>query len=136
MNWLVSSLIAMVCWGIWGLLMKLASKYFSWNQIFIVTSIVTVMASLTVFVFFRPVINVHSPGFSYALLAGLVGSVALVAFNYAIEAGKSIIVVPLSALYPVVTIILSFLVLHEEISLLKAVGIALGLAAILLVSID
>jgi len=136
MNWLVSSLIAMVCWGIWGLLMKLAAKHFSWNQIFIITSIVTVIASLTVFVLFRPVVNVHSPGFSYALLAGLVGSVALVAFNYAIEAGKSIIVVPLSALYPVVTIILSFLVLHEEISLLKAVGIALGLAAILLVSID
>jgi len=136
MNWLVSSLVAMVCWGIWGLLMKLASKYFSWHQIFIVTSIVTVMASLTVFVIFRPAINVHSLGFSYALLAGVAGSVALVAFNYAIEVGKSIIVVPLSALYPVVTIILSFLVLHEEISLIKAVGIALGLAAILLVSMD
>jgi transporter family protein len=136
MNWLVSSLVAMACWGIWGLLMKLASKYFSWHQIFIVTSIVTVMASLTVFIFFRPAINVHSLGFSYALLAGVVGSVALVAFNYAIEAGKSIIVVPLSALYPIVTIVLSFLVLHEEITLIKAVGIALGLAAILLISMD
>ena len=136
MNWLVSSIVAMVCWGIWGLFMKLASKYFSWNQIFIVTSIVTVVASLTVFVISKPEINIHSLGFGYALLAGLVGSVALVAFNYAIEAGKSIIVVPLSALYPVVTIILSFLVLHEEISLLKAVGIALGLAAINLVSMD
>jgi len=136
MNWLVSGLIAMVCWGIWGLLMKLASKHFSWNQIFIVTSIVTVIVSLTVFLFFRPDINVHSPGFSLSLLAGLVGSVALVAFNYALEGGKSIIVVPLSALYPVVTIILSYLVLHEEISLLQAVGIILGLASILLVSID
>lgn len=136
MNWLISGLIAMVCWGIWGLFMKLASKYYSWNQIFIVTSIVTVIASLTVFLFFRPAVNVHSPGFSFALLAGLVGSVALVAFNYAIEGGKSIIIVPLSALYPVVTIILSFLVLHEEISLLKAIGITLGLVSILLVSID
>jgi transporter family protein len=107
MNWLVSSLAAMVCWGIWGLFMKLGSKYFSWNQIFIITSIVTVVASFTVFVVFRPAINVHSIGFSYALLAGLMGSVALVAFNYAIDAGKSIIVVPITALYPVVTIILS-----------------------------
>ena len=136
MNWLVSSLIAMVCWGIWGLFMKLASKHYGWNQIFIVTSIVTVIASLTVFLFFKPNVNVHSPGFSFALLAGLVGSVALVAFNYALEGGKSIIVVPISALYPIVTIILSFLVLHEEISLLKTIGIILGLVSILLVSID
>jgi transporter family protein len=126
----------MVCWGIWGLFMKLASKYFSWNQIFIVTSIVTVVASFTVFVISKPAINIHSLGFGYALLAGLMGSVALVAFNYAIEAGKSIIVVSPSALYPVVTIILSFLVLHEEISLLKAVGIAFSLAAIIFVSMD
>ena len=136
MNWLVSSLVAMICWGIWGLLMKLASKYFSWYQIFIVTSIVTVIASVTIFVFFRPIVNIHSLGFAYALLAGVLGSIALVAFNYAIEVGKSIIVVPLTALYPVVTISLSYFVLHEEISLIKAVGIVLGLVAILLVSMD
>lgn len=136
MNWLVSSLVAMVCWGIWGLLMKFASNYFSWHQIFIVTSIVTITTSLIIFIIFKPQVNVYSLGFSYSLLAGISGSIALVAFNYAIQFGKSIIVVPLSALYPVVTIILSFFVLHEQISLIKAVGIALGLAAILLVSID
>ena len=136
MNWLISSLIAMVCWGIWGLFMKLASNYFRWNQIFIVTSIVTIITSLIVFVFLKPSVSVRSPGFVYSLLAGVMGAMALVAFNYSIEVGKSLIVVPVSALYPVVTIILSFLVLNEEISLLKAIGIALGLVAILLVSID
>ena len=91
---------------------------------------------MIIFVSLKPEVNFHSPGFGYALSAGILGSMALVAFSYAIKVGKSIIVVPLSALYPVVTIILSLLVLHEEISLIKAIGIALALVAILLVSID
>jgi transporter family protein len=136
MNWLISSLVAMVCWGLWGLLLKLASKYFNWQQTFVVTSIVTLTASLLVFLWLKPVINVGSTGFGYAMAAGVSGLVALLAFYSAIGSGKAIIVVPLTALYPVVTTILSYLVLREEISLTKGLGIVLALVALLLVSID
>ncbi len=136
MNWLISSLVAMVCWGVWGLLLKLASKYFNWQQTFVVTSIVTLTASLLVFFWLKPLINVGSTGFGYALAAGVLGLVALLAFYSAIGSGKAIIVVPLTALYPVVTTILSHLILREEISLTKGLGIALALVALLLVSID
>lgn len=136
MNWLMSCLVAMVCWGFWGFLMKLASEHFNWHQMFVVTSVVTLAASSLIFVFLKPSINVHSPGFGYALLAGVAGAFALVAFYTAIGVGKAIIVVPLTALYPVITIILSYLILDEKISLVKGVGIMLALVAILLVSID
>ena len=136
MNWLVSSLVAMVCWGVWGLLLKLGSKYFDWQQIFIITSIVTLTASLLVFFWLRPSISVYSAGFGYVLSAGVLGLVALIAFYSSIGSGKAIIVVPLTALYPVVTIFLSYLVLHEEVSLVKGVGIVLALVAILLISLD
>ncbi len=136
MNWLVSSLVAMVCWGVWGLLLKLGSKYFDWQQTFLVTSIVTLTASLLVFFWLKPSINVNSAGFGYVLSAGVLGLVALIAFYSSIGSGKAIIVVPLTSLYPVVTIFLSYLVLHEEVSLVKGVGIVLALIAILLISID
>jgi transporter family protein len=51
-------------------------------------------------------------------------------------AGKASIVVPLTALYPVVTIILSYLILGERISPLKGVGTILALFTIILMSID
>ena len=136
MNWLVSCLVAMVCWGFWGFLMKLASKHFNWHQIFVVTSIVTLTTSLLIFVSFKPSINVHSPGFSYALVAGVAGVLALIAFYTALGVGKAIIVVPLTALYPVITTILSYLILDEKIPFVKGLGIMLALVAILLVSID
>ena len=136
MNWLISSLVAIVCWGFWGFFMKLASKYFNWHQVFVVTIIVTLAASLLIFVLLKPFINVRSAGFGYALLGGVAGVLALFAFYSAMGVGKAIIVVPLTALYPVITIILSYLILHEEISLIKGVGIMLASVAILLVSID
>jgi len=136
MNWLISSLIAMICWGVWGFLMKIASKYFNWHQIFVVTSISTLTAAFLVLVLFRPVINVQSVGFKYAFLAGAVGIIALLAFYSGIGGGKAIIVVPLTSLYPVITTILSYLILHEEVSLMKGTGIFLAFVAILLISLD
>ncbi len=136
MNWLMSCLAAVVCWGFWGFLMKLASEHFNWHQMFVVTSIVTLATSSLIFVFLKPSINVHSPGFVYAFLAGVAGVLALIAFYTALGVGKAIIVVPLTALYPVVTIILSYLILNEKIAFVKGIGVMLALVAILLVSID
>ena len=138
MNWLVSSLVAMVCWGVWDLF-KLESKYFDWQQTFIVTSIVTLTASLLVFFWLRPSINVHSAGFGYVLSAGILGLVALIDFwglNRFWKSHYKRALGPLTALYPVVTTFLSYLVLHEEVSLVKGVCIVLALVAILLISLD
>jgi transporter family protein len=136
MNWLVYSLIALICWGLWGVFVKLASNYLNWTQVFVISGIVSLVTLIIVFFVGRPQIDAHSPGFIYALLAGVTSAVAVVAFYGALDAGKASIVVTLTALYPVVTIIISFLILSERISPLKGVGVALALAAILLLSVD
>ncbi len=136
MNWLLGSLIALICWGIWGVFIKHASKYSSWQQIYIVSSLATVAASLLIFLITRPNISLSSPGFSFSLLAGLTSVIAIVSFYAAIEGGKASIVVPLTALYPIVTVLFSFLVLSERISPIKSVGVILSLVAIFLLSIE
>ena len=136
MNWVESSLIALVFWGFWGFFIKLASKYLGWTQIFIISGIVTLVTSMILFFALKPQIEIHSPGFIYALLAGCCSAIAVVAFYYALGGGKSSIVVPLTSLYPIVTIVLSYLILSERISPSKGIGVALALAAIILLSID
>jgi len=59
-----------------------------------------------------------------ALLAGLFGGGGYVLFMEALETGKASIVVPLTALYPAVTVILALLFLGEKLSTTQAVGIA------------
>ena len=136
MNWIVSSLIALLCWGLWGFFTKLASRYLDWTQILLISSVVSLLTATFVFFVGKPQIDAHSPGFVYALLAGATGALALLAFYNAVGTGSVSIVVPLTALYPVVTVVLSFLILSERISPLKGLGLALALAAIVLLSLD
>jgi len=101
---------------------KLLSKKIS-RLVFFVASIVKAAISLLTFVLVKPSTNIHFLGFGYMLLIGLTNALGWVAFYLALDVGKAIIVVPLSALYPIITIILAYLILHEEISLLKGAGI-------------
>jgi len=135
MNWLILSLIAMVCWGIWGLLSKMAIAQSNWHQVFVASSFVSLSTTLILYSYFRPAINVRSPGFLYAILAGAAGSMAVVAFYMALVRGNASIIVPLTALYPAITIILSYLILRERTTPTQTLGIFLAIIAILLISI-
>jgi len=136
MNWLVLSIITIVSWGFMGLFLKIASKYVDWPQTYIIANAVVFAAALLVYISQKPSIVVGSPGFNYALIAGFVSSFANIGFYSALQAGKAIVVIPLTSLYPVITVALSYLILHEEITLTKGLGIMLALLAIVLVSIE
>lgn len=137
MNWITYSFIAIICWGIWGFLMKQALNYLDWRQIFIIQSIFTLVTSLLILAFLRPSLNLLFPDIGYAILASIASSLAVIAFYHALDAGEAIIIVPLTAaLYPVVTVILSYLILNEKIGLLRGIGIVLALIGVLLISIE
>jgi len=134
-QWVILSFISLALWGVWGLFAKLAAKNLSPQSLMVFSGIgglvitFVVLASLN----FRP--GVHAKGVALALLAGLVGSLGTIPFLYAISKGKASIVVPMTALYPLVTIILSALILREAITLNQGLGILFALIAIILFSL-
>lgn len=76
-----------------------------------------------------------SKGLLFATLAGVCGPLGSALFSIAITRAKTAsVVVPLAALYPVVTIALLFLALRERASVTQGAGIALTIAAGLLLS--
>jgi len=135
-NWLVLSVITIISWGFVGFFLKLASSHSHWTGIYIVSNLALFVASLLIYIIQKPSISVGSPGFNYAMIAGIMMSLSAITFYIAIQTGKAIIVIPLTSLYPVVTIVLSYLILHEEISLTKGIGITLAVVALILVAID
>ncbi len=68
-------------------------------------------------------------GFGWSFAAGFVNFMGFLAFFAAVQKGKVSTVISLSSLYPVVTIVLSVLLLHEKISKREGLGIAFALAA-------
>lgn len=67
-------------------------------------------------------------------MAGISGGAGVVFFYFAMREGKASVVVTLTALYPLVTIVLSYLILKEHITLKQTIGIFLAIIAMALLS--
>ena len=77
----------------------------------------------------------HPGGLAAALGAGICLAFGLICFFKALAAGPQVaVVVPLTALYPLVTVILSWTLLREGFSVRQLAGLALALPAVWLLS--
>jgi bacterial/archaeal transporter family protein len=133
-NWLGFSLIAVGLWGLWGFLSKLATMRLPTVAVYllaitghlVVIGWLAVTAGLTV--------PWQPAGLAAALGAGLCMAFGLLFFYKALAGGAAGMVVPITALYPMVTVLLSWTLLHESLTLRHLAGVALALAAVWLLS--
>ena len=74
-------------------------------------------------------------GSTWAFVTGLLGGLGNIAFFYALyKGGKVSVVAPVTALFPIVTVLLAMAFLRERLNRLQKVGFALALGAIYLLS--
>lgn len=134
-HWLIFSLAGMGVWGAWGFLTKLSSQHISPRAILLFQEVGALVVVLAVAssVGFKP--DLHAKGTGFAVLAGSLSLLGALLFIYAVRDGKLSVVVPITALYPIVTILLSALVLKEAITFQQGLGILLGVIAIILLSV-
>jgi transporter family protein len=71
----------------------------------------------------------HAAGFTWAALGGFFAFIGFLTFFAALDKGNTSTVVTLSALYPVVTILISIAFLHERLTHRQGIGIVLALIA-------
>ncbi len=136
MNWLFPALIATLSWGVWGLAMRFASQHYEWHQTLILSSFWTFIFAMVIGFWFTSGIVFDSTGLWFTIAAGFFGSLAVAGFQSALELGKTSIIVPLTALYPVVTVVLSVIFLKEGVTALQGMGIALAIVSTLLMSLE
>jgi transporter family protein len=127
--WLFYSLMTLLCWGLWGVFSKLASNYSRPRQTLIFQAVGVIAFALLVLFIERFQIQPTAAGFGWSFAAGFINFVGFLAFFAAVQKGKVSTVISLSSLYPVVTIALSMLLLHEKITKREGLGIAFALAA-------
>lgn len=138
-TWLVWSLLTIVLWGTWGLVSKIASAGIDayMNQLLYTAG----LAPLMVFV----AVTVHreqseknlnrSMGVFWAFLTGILGGVGNIAFFQAlVKGGKASVVAPVTALFPMVTVLLALLFLKEKLGRTQWLGLVLAFAAIYMLS--
>jgi bacterial/archaeal transporter family protein len=127
--WLLYSLMTVLCWGLWGIFSKLASNYSRPRQTLLFQAVGVVAFAMVVLFVEQFQIQKTAAGFWWSFAAGFVNFIGFLAFFAAVQKGKVSTVISLSSLYPVITIALSVLLLHEKITRREGLGIALALTA-------
>jgi bacterial/archaeal transporter family protein len=127
--WFFYSLMTLLCWGLWGVFSKLASNYSRPRQTLIFQAVGVVVFALVVLSMEQFQIQRTAAGFWWAVAGGFINFVGFLTFFAAVEKGKVSTVISLSSLYPVVTIALSVLLLHEKITRREGLGIAFAITA-------
>lgn len=127
--WVIYSALTVLCWGLWGVFSKLASNYSRPRQTLLFQAVGVMVFALVVLAMEQFQIQRTPVGFGWSAAAGFVNFVGFLFFFAAIEKGKVSTIIALSSLYPVITIVLSILLLHEKITAREGLGIGLALAA-------
>jgi transporter family protein len=135
--WLVYTVLTILFWGAWGLVSKIASNGVdaNTNQIFYTLGLLP----LILIVLRSPRLKQGTQrraGIFWAFTTGILGGTGNIAFFHAlVVGGKASIVVPVTALFPVVTVVLAMIFLRERLSNPQKLGFCLAIGAIYLLSI-
>ena len=132
--WFWFAVVTLLSWGVVGLLQKLSTNHIS-AESSIIWLVVGYMLLEPVFYPGRSIFGYSKLSVAWALLGGLLNTLGAWALFTALKCGgKASVVVPLTALYPLLVILLVPLTLHESITLLQVVGILCSLVAVVLLS--
>jgi len=134
-TWLIHAMLTTVLWGVWGALIEIPEKagfpatlgYAAWA----LTMIPVALIALKII---KWKLDTDKRSVLLGISAGLLGCGGQLILFQCLGIGPAYIVFPIISLYPVVTIILSVLILKEKASRRSWIGIILALIAIILLA--
>ncbi len=136
-RWLAFSLLTILVWGAWGAVSKIASDGVeaNTNQVFFAFGLAPLILVVWRASRSRKPQEGHKIGIAWAFFTGILGGAGNIAFFHALNiGGPASIVSPVTALFPLVTVILAVTLLHERIGTAQKAGLLLALVAIYLLS--
>lgn len=134
LTWFPAALISLLCFGLWGFFTKMAIYYIDAKSALIYQALGIAMVGLMTLALikFKPASEIK--GITFGLLSGISTGIGSLMYLVAADKGKVTTVVTMTALYPLITIFLAYIILHEGVNLKQGAGILLALAAIYLLS--
>jgi|UniRef100_A0A7C5AKK5 transporter family protein len=133
-TWLGFSLVALVLWGLWGVFSKVATGHLGPQAAYLLG--ILGYLPIIFLLLYETGGRIAGPvwGWVAAGGAGAATAAALYFYYRALVEGPVSIVVPITSLYQVVTVILSYVFLGENLSPRQLAGLVLAVTAVWLLS--
>jgi drug/metabolite transporter (DMT)-like permease len=134
-TWLTFALITTIFWGVWGALIEVPQKAgFPPTMGYIVWALTMIPCALVALYLVKWKIETDKRSILLGSVVGLLGAGGQLLLFQALKEGPAYIIFPFISLYPILTILLSVMILKEKTSILKWVGIGTALVAIFFLS--
>lgn len=133
-SWFIFALIALLIYGLWGFFPKLATNYINPRSVLIYQILGGMLVGIIVLFLMGFKLEVHTKGIMFAVLTGIAAITGTLFFLLALSKGKASVVVTMTALYPIIVILLAFVILKEPITWKQGFGMLLAIIAIMLFS--
>jgi uncharacterized membrane protein len=139
-KWLFYSVLATLLWAIWGVIPKAASKALADQPLLM--QVISTMGLLPVALTFASSKKLWAAGnlrhgIAFAFVAGLCGGIGNIALLESLkQGGAASIVLPLTGVYPLVTVLLARIFLKEKLNAIQSIGIGIAVVALYLFSAE
>jgi len=132
--WLIYAILAALSWGLWGILTKLISSDISpFATHFMFT--IGMLFSLPFVIRKCKIKEVSRKGFIWGIGAGVLAASGNVSVYQSFSlGGQAAVVIPITNLYPIITIVIALLVFKEKLNWLNGIGILIVVPAIIILS--
>lgn len=133
-SWHIPAAAAVLVWGVWGFISKLVTRHLDPHTAMVYQGIGNGVVAVAVAATVWKSLRAHPVATPLAVLGGVCGLLGTLLFLRAIAIGDAVVVVPFTALYPLVTVVLCAVFLKEPLTAAHVAGIVLALAAAALLS--
>jgi transporter family protein len=132
--WFLFTFVSLLLWGAWGFFSKLAAISLKPTDAYIYQVVGILLAGVAMAFLVRFDYHGKTSGILFGLASGAAVTFGAYFFFQALGRGRGGVVVTATALYPVITLLLSSVFLHESFSLKQVLGIGFALVAIYLLA--
>ncbi len=133
--WLLPASMTMICWGIWGFIPKITTRYINPLSASVFEGLGSAIFAIIILfsLSFKP--EIHPKGISLAFITGLLGMLGALFYLFAMPKGKVSVIATMTALNPIITIALAYFILKEPITLKEGIGMVFAFIAIVLFTV-
>jgi uncharacterized membrane protein len=133
--WLWYAILCIFWWGLWGFLSKVGSASANPMQMQVLFTLGMLPVALGMLLQMRWKLDRNAGGATYGILSGVTTGLGTLGYYAALREQNASVVTPLTGLFPLLTIVLAFIVLRERLNKVQLGGMVLALASIVVLSI-
>lgn len=133
--WLWYALLCIFWWGLWGFLSKIGSASANPLQMQMLFTLGMLPVAVGMLLQMRWKLDRNVGGATYGILSGVATGLGTLGYYAALHQQDASVVTPITGLFPLLTVVLAFIVLRERLNKVQMGGIVLALASIVVLSI-